>query len=177
MEKYSDVIGLTVINIEDGKKIGIIKDVIFSTKYREVKGFLLERKSYEIRKKVILLKDVLSLGKDALIVNGCNCTKALSKVEKEYELNDKGKIKGLKVFTKSGEDLGIVGVEVSDGFFQDIVLGRKVIPLFGKVEFSTENILIDKEAVEEITSTGGGLKKIITGETGEDDSIPGIKSK
>lgn len=188
LEKYSEVIGLPVICVENGKKIGIIKDVLFSTKFREVKGFQLERKGYQIRKKVILLKDVLNLGKDALIVNECNCPKFLSKVEKEYELKDNEKIKGLKVYSRSGEDLGIVndvlfdyknglieGIEVSDGFFQDIVLGRKVVPLFGKVEFSSENILIDKEAFDEMTTTGGGLKKIITGETVVDDSIPGIK--
>jgi uncharacterized protein YrrD len=188
LEKYSEVIGLPVICVENGKKIGIIKDVLFCTKYREVKAFQLERKGCNIRKKVILLKDVLSLGKDALIVNDCNCTATLNKVEKTDELKYRGKIKGLKVFSKAGDDLGIVndiifdyknglieGVEVSDGFLQDIVLGRKVVPLFGKVEVGSESILIDKEALDEMRTTGGGLKKIITGETKVEDDISVIK--
>jgi uncharacterized protein YrrD len=190
LEKYSEVIGLPVICVENGKKIGIIKDIVFCTKYREVKAFQLEKKGYEIRKKVILLKDVLSLGKDALIVNDCNCISVQNKVEKTEDFKDSGRRKGLKVFSKSGDDLGIVndvmfdykngsieGVEVSDGFLQDIFLGRKVVPLFGKIEVGSENILIDKEALEEILTTGGGLKKIITGETNLEDNIPISKKK
>ena len=182
MEKYSEVIGLPVICVESGKKIGIIKDIIFCIKFKEVKAFVLEHKGMEIRKKVILLKDVLSLGKDALVVNDSNCTTTMNKAYKTEDFKYSGKIKGLKVYSKAGNDLGIVndilfdykngfieGVEVSDGFLQDIVLGRKVVPLFGKVEVGSESILIDKEALEEIRTTGGGLKKIITGETNIED--------
>jgi uncharacterized protein YrrD len=190
LEKYSEVIGLPVICVEDGKKIGIIKDVVFCTKFKEVKAFILEHKGIEIRKKIILLKDVLSLGSDALVINDRNCLTTLSKVKKTEDFKYSGKIKGLKVFSKTGNDLGTVndiifdyknasveGVEVSDGFFQDIVLGRKVVPLFGKVEVGSENILIDKEAFDEIRTTGGGLKKIITGDTNIDDGISKIKKK
>ena len=177
MERYGEVLGLPVICVENGKRIGIIKDIMFCPKHKEVIAFLLERKGCEIRKKVILLKDVLSLGKDALIVNDCKCTTTFKKLENTEEFKEKGIIKGLRVYAKTGEDLGIVndilfdyktgiieGVEVSDGIFQDIILGRKVIPLFGRVEFGTENILIDMEALEEMRTTGGGLKRIINGE-------------
>jgi len=174
LEKYSEVIGLPVICIENGKKIGIIKDVIFYPKGQEVTGFLLENKGYEITKKVILLKDVLNLGKDALIVNEGSCIKELRKVNKTQELKGKGNVKGLKVYSKSGKDLGLVkdvlfdhktgvieGVEISDGILQDIVQGRNILPLIGRVEFGEENILVEKEAVDEMTDTGGGLKKIL----------------
>jgi len=52
----------------------------------------------------------------------------------------------------------IDGIEVSDGLLQDIVKGRSVLPLIGKVEFGEENILVDNEAVEEMMETGGGIK-------------------
>jgi uncharacterized protein YrrD len=87
------------------------------------------------------------------------------------ELGEKGGIRGLKIFTRSGEELGEVkdvlfdnrtgmveGVEVSDGLYQDIVHGRKILPLFGKVEFSEDILFVDREAVEEMTKTGGGIK-------------------
>ena len=54
-------------------------------------------------------------------------------------------------------------MEVSDGLLQDIITGRNILPLFGKVEFGEENILVDKEAVEEMLSNGGGLKKKLFG--------------
>ena len=174
LEKYSEVIGMPVITIQNGKKIGIIKDIIFSPKTREVKAFVLEKKGYEFLQKAVLLKDVVNLGKDALVVNDHSSVKTLRKAEAAGELKDKGSLKGLKVYTRSGNDLGIIedilfdfstgiveGVEVSDGILQDIVKGRNILPLFGKIEFGEENILVDKEAIDEIETTGGGIKKFL----------------
>lgn len=150
--------------------MGIVKDVIFCPKNKEVKGFLLEHRGCEIGSKLILLKDVLNMGRDALVVSDCKCAVPVKKVRNSGKLKDEGKIVGLKIYSRSGEDYGVVkdilfdyrtgkveGVEVSDGLLQDIVKGRNILPLFGKVEFSEENILVDREAVEEITSTGGGI--------------------
>lgn len=174
LEKYSEVIGLPVICAENGKMAGIIKDIIFCPKTKEVKAFLLEKRGHELGKKAVLLKDVLSVGRDAVVVNDYTCLNSLKKLIRNNELKDKGEIKGLKVYTKSGEDLGIVkdvlfdykkglieGVEISDGLFQDIVQGRNLLPLFGKVEFGEESVIVDKEAAEEMVETGGGLKNIL----------------
>ena len=49
-------------------------------------------------------------------------------------------------------------LEVSDGLLQDLVKGRQMLPLFGKVEFGEENVLVEKEAVEEMVNSGGGIK-------------------
>ncbi|MCX7745344.1 MAG: PRC-barrel domain-containing protein [Clostridia bacterium] len=169
MEKYSEVLGLPVICLDTGKKVGTIKDVIFSPKDREVKAFLLERKGCQVRKKVILLKDVTHLGKDIVVVADCSLIKDFRKAD---ELKDRRNLTGLKIYSKTGQDLGIVkdilfdyrnrrieGIEVSDGLLQDIVQGRNILPLFGRVEFSDEFIVVDKEATEEMVNTGGGLKK------------------
>ncbi|MFZ5988106.1 MAG: PRC-barrel domain-containing protein [Bacillota bacterium] len=176
MERYSEVIGLPVICAADGKKLGVIKDIVFYPKEKRIFAFLLERKGCELRKKVVLIEDVLSLGKDALIVNDAKDIKELKKVQDAPEYKEKGDLMGLRIYTKSGEDLGVVkdilfdyergtldGVEVSDGILQDIVNGRNVMPLLGKVEFSQENILVDSEAAEEMMETGGGIKNIIEG--------------
>ncbi|MCX8129136.1 MAG: PRC-barrel domain-containing protein [Clostridia bacterium] len=174
MERYSEAIGLPVICIENGKRLGIVKDVVFCPKTREVKGFLLESKGYEIRKKIVLMSDVLNMGRDAVVVGEADCIKNMKKLEGTGVLKDKGEIRGLKVYTRTGRDLGIVkdvlfdhktglveGIEVSDGLLQDIVLGRNILPLFGKVEFGEENIIVDREAAEEMTGTGGGLKNYL----------------
>lgn len=177
MNRYREVIGLPVICVDNGKKLGIISDVIFCPKRKEVKGFELERKGCEIRRKVILLRDVLSVGKDAVVVNDCSCISRMSKRGKNEELKDNGEVNGLRIFSRDGDDLGVVkdilfdcntgsieGLEISDGLIQDIVQGRNIIPLFGKVEFCDESILVDREAVEEMNPTGGGLKKLLNNE-------------
>ena len=165
---------MPVISVNKGKKLGIIREIIFSPATKEVKAFVLERKGYEFLQKVILLKDVVHLGNDALVINDNSSIVSLRKAEGAGDLNGRGNIKGLKVYTKSGNDLGIIedvlfdyskgiveGVEVSDGILQDLVKGRNILPLFGKVEFSDEALLVDKEAIDEIKTTGGGIKKYL----------------
>lgn len=174
VHKYSEVVGLPVICIEDGKKIGTIEDVLLCPQKRQVKAFLLERRKYELNKRVIMLTDVLSLGKDAAIVKDCSCPIPLNKAASENDLKERGEIRGLRIFSKSGKELGIAkdilfdyrtgtieGVEVSDGLLQDIIQGRRILPLFGKVEISAENILVGEEAEQEMESTGGGIRKKI----------------
>jgi len=170
------VLGLPVICTADGKNLGTIKDIIFCPKEKSVVAFLIECKGYNRRKKVVFASDVLSLGRDALIVNDADDVRDLKKVLHRPEFKDKGDILGLPIYTKNGEDLGtakdvlfdlkhgkIDGIEVSDGLLQDIVKGRSVLPLIGKVEFGEENILVDNEAVEEMMETGGGIKNLIEG--------------
>ncbi|MGI6777498.1 MAG: PRC-barrel domain-containing protein [Acetivibrionales bacterium] len=169
--KISEVIGLPVICIDSGKKIGTVEDLILNRGKSEVKALILERAGFEIRRKVILMKDIAYLGKDAVMVNTESCKTELRMVFNSSITEDKGEIRGLRVYSKSGEDLGEVkdvlfdsktgtveGVEVTEGLLQDIVQGRKILPLFGKVEFSEESMLVDREAVEEMMGTGGGIK-------------------
>lgn len=169
--RYSEVLNLPVICASNGRQAGIIKDVFFSTESREVKGFLLEHRGLDIAKRLILLKDVLSLGTDALVIDSNACVSKMGRSQYSDTFIKKGRILGLRVFSRAGEELGLVkdavfdiatgrveGVEVSDGFFQDVVKGRSLLPLFGKVEFSEENVLVDREAVEEMANTGGGIK-------------------
>ncbi|RCX13790.1 uncharacterized protein YrrD [Anaerobacterium chartisolvens] len=172
MERYSEVVGLPVISADTGKKLGLVKDVIFCPKKKEIKGFMLERKGCEIYKRIIFLKDVLNVGRDALIIENGASIRKMHRSENNEELKEKGEIRGLKVYSKRGSDLGVVkdivfdcktgvveGLEISDGLLQDIMKGRSLLPLFGKVEFSEENIIVEKEAVEEMTQTGGGLRR------------------
>lgn len=179
MERYSEVVGLPVICIGNGKKIGIVKDILLNQELRRVKAIMIETKGYSITKKAIKVEDIRKLGKDAVIVDDRTCVKNLKNVDFGHPLKSIGKdvLDVLRIYTKNGEDLGIVkdilidfgtahveGMEISDGIFHDIVQGRKILPLFGKVEFSEENILVDKEAIEEMTHTGGGLKNKILGQ-------------
>lgn len=177
LRKYSDVLGLPVICVDSGKKAGVIKDVVFCPKDREVRAFLLEHKGLELKKKAVLIKDLLSLGNDAAIISDSECIGDLERALDSSMQKDEGSILGLRIFTRSGEELGTVrdvifdwkngrieGFEVSDGVFQDVIHGRKILPLLGKVEFAEENVLVEQEAVEEMEITGGGIKNKLFGE-------------
>ena len=171
LKKYSKVVGLPVISARDGLKIGTLKDIIFNKDNKGILAFLMEKGIYAVKGNVILLNSILSLGNDALIVDNPVNLIEYRRFKKLYHIHDRTNLRGLKIFTQTGEDLGIVqdvlfdyktgkieGVQVSDGLVQDIIMGRNILPFFGKIEIGTGNILVQNEAVEEMISTGGGLK-------------------
>ncbi len=171
LKKYSKILGLPVISAKDGLKIGTLKEVIFCSSNKSILAFQKEKGSYPVKGSIILLQNLLSLGNDALIVDDPDNLLEYRCFKKKYQYQDKNHLRGLKIFTHSGEDLGIVqdilfdyrtgkveGVQVSDGIVQDILLGRNILPFFGRIEIGSSNILVENEAVEEMISTGGGLR-------------------
>ncbi len=170
IKKYSDVLGLPVISVKDGMKIGILKDVVFCKDNKSILGFILEKERQALKGNVVLLRDVLSLGNDALIIDNPNCLLVYREFKKTGEIQEDISLRGLKIYSHTGEDIGIVqdilfdyktgkveGVQVSDGLVQDLLMGRKILPFLGKVEIGS-NILVEKEAIEEMMDTGGGIK-------------------
>jgi len=171
IEKYSEILGVPVICINNGKNIGYIKDILFCLFEKKVLAFLIELKGCHICKKIIFIEDVINIGIDAVVISSDSSLKNIKQLKNNEKFKQTGKVIGLKVYTKKGQDLGIIkdvlfdsktskidGVQVSDGLINDILKGRNIVPLFGKVEFGSENILIDKEAVEEIIDTQKGMK-------------------
>lgn len=172
LEKYSEVIGLPVICSGSGKLIGTVKDIIFTLEGRAVEAFLFEGTGLRNIRKALLLKDIAKLGKDALIIEDAACAIPWKEAGKSLSLKNKKVLTGFRVFSRSGEEMGVVkdilfdyktglieGVELSDSLLQDLVNGRYILPLFGKVEFGEDSILVDNEAIEEMTNTGGGIMK------------------
>lgn len=171
LRKYTEVLGLPVISAKDGMKLGTIKDVAFCKDNKGVVAIILEKGSYSVKGNVILLQDILSLGNDALIIDNPDCLVNLKKFKKICEMQDRIQLRGFKIYTHAGDNIGVVqdiffdyktgkveGVQVSDGWMQDIMQGRSILPFFGRVEIGNNNILVENEAVEEMIDTGGGLR-------------------
>lgn len=171
LHKYSEVLNLPILCADSGKKAGVVKDIIFSVDNKEVKALLLEHKGLSLNKKVVFIGELLSLGDDAAIVNSSNCVSDMDRTAYSEAFRDEGSLLGLKVYSKAGGELGVVkdvlfdyqtgkieGFEISDGLFQDVMSGRKLLPLFGKVELGREFAVVGREAVEEMEDTGGGIR-------------------
>lgn len=171
LHRYSEVLNLPVICADSGRKAGVVKDILFSPEERQVKALLLERSGVSVRKQVVFLSELISLGDDAAIVDNASCVSDMDRVSLKKNFKDEGSLLGLKVFSKEGGEVGVVrdvifdyrtgrieGFEISDGLLQDMMHGRKLLPLFGKVELGKEFAVVEKEAVDEMEGTGGGLK-------------------
>ena len=96
--KYSEAVGLPVVCADNGKKAGLIKDVICIPSERVVSAFLLDRKGTEIGRKQILFINVLRIGRDALVIESENAITSLSKGSKNAEALEDEHIIGLHVF-------------------------------------------------------------------------------
>lgn len=174
LHRYSEVLNLPVICADSGKKAGAVKDILFSLKNREVKALLLEHSGLSLKKKVVILSELLSLGSDAAIINSSNCVSNMDRAAFTEAFGDESSLLGLKVFSRAGGEIGAVkdvifdiqtgkieGFEISDGLLQDVIQGRKMLPLFGKVELGEEFAIVESEAVDEMEEMGGGLRSWI----------------
>ncbi|MGI6669060.1 MAG: PRC-barrel domain-containing protein [Acetivibrionales bacterium] len=171
LHRYSEVLNLPVICGGSGKKAGSVTDVVFSPGSREVKAFLLDDMGISLKKRAVFLGDVTKLGKDAVIIGSMNCISSIGRTAFAKAFGKSGLL-GLKVFSKAGGEIGVVkdvlfdvqtgrieGFEISDGFFQDVMQGRKILPLIGRAELGGEFAVVEKEAVDEMKETGGGIMK------------------
>ena len=180
MHKLSGVLGLPVIALHEGKRAGTLKDLAFTKNGRELEGILVEPKGgYAISKKFVKKEDIISFEKDAVTIESEKKVSGIGRKQFDKSYRDSSSITGLKVFSRSGQELGFVedfvfdpstglieSVELSNGILQDILDGRQILPLTGNVEFSEELIFVSKEAIEEMTASGGGLRKRIEGRNG-----------
>ncbi|MBP5426645.1 MAG: PRC-barrel domain-containing protein [Clostridiales bacterium] len=166
MIKQSECIGLPIISEKEGEIVGRVQDFLISDKDKSIFGFILEGNLFS-GEKIILLENVLKMGKDAIVVDNKDVVSNL-KVDINYKMKDK------EVYTKDGINLGMIKdirvneengeiecVEISDGIISDIINGRRVLPLIGKVLFSDNNIIVEKQAYEEIESSSKGINNYL----------------
>ncbi|MDD4494185.1 MAG: PRC-barrel domain-containing protein, partial [Eubacteriales bacterium] len=140
-------------------------------------GILIEPKSgYSLTRRFVRKENVIKFEGDTITVDTEESITSIRKKEFESRYIGSDAIRGCKVFSRSGQELGFVedylfdpssglieGVELSDGIVQDVLKGRNTLPFVGNVEFAEESIIVGREAVEEMTSSGGGLLKRIEG--------------
>ncbi|QKG85072.1 photosystem reaction center subunit H [Kroppenstedtia pulmonis] len=140
MRKSQDIIGLPVIHVNTGKQLGRVKDLLFD-RQQYLRGVLLESGGWVRRGRYIPTERIGSLGEDAVMVNSEADILPLNEAQNQWVglLTGQRKLKGLPVMQSDGRELGMVedvyfmeemgtlmGYELSDGFINDLRLGRKI---------------------------------------------------
>lgn len=144
MRRARELIGLPVLNLQSGSAAGWIQDVVFDLETQKVNGILLESGHLFHSGKGLPRSAIAAVGKDALTVND-------DRVQEVCGIKWSEKV-GNQVFTQGGEAKGtiqdvflddsancIVGFEVSDGLFSDLIQGRGAI--------LQENVMVDGKDV------------------------------
>ncbi len=141
LRKSQDVIGLPVIQVNTGQRLGVVRDLLFDEQ-QILRGVLLENGGWVRRGSFIPSERIASFGADAVIVDSEEAVLPLDEEQQRWIglLSGQRKLKGRQVMMANGEELGIVedvyfkedlgtlvGYELSDGFLADIREGRKVL--------------------------------------------------
>jgi uncharacterized protein YrrD len=148
-----DLIRLPVISSSTGERLGWVKDILFDEKNNTISGIILEKDSLlKPQQKMVSRSDILSFGKDSVALatlTGKKCSGTCwSEKVGDQVFSGEGEIKGTvgDVFVDNPVQT-VLGYEISDGLFADLINGREAI--------FEENILAESEDV--IVIEGGSM--------------------
>lgn len=149
MRTFSLLKGMPIFELKAGSKIGEINDLVIS-RSGMVKG-LLVKKGIVLKKTYLIdVQNVSSFGPDGVMIEDREHLKPLHEKLEGYTFEGGQQLMGKVMMTKEGEQLGlledvyfleelgtIVGYKCSDGFFSDIMDGKRVVktdepPAIGK---------------------------------------------
>lgn len=160
MRRAREIAGLPVLDVKSGNQIGWVQDVVFDTRTDSVSGILLEGGHFFHSSKGLPRRALANIGKDAVTVRDAKLQDVQGRLWSETL--------GSPVYTEGGETRGkiedvflddtgdrILGYEVSDGFFADLLQGRGTI-LQQHVVADGEDIVIVDDQARPWGENGGG---------------------
>lgn len=148
MRTFTLLKGQPVFETKTGAKIGEVTD-LWITNDGTVKGLMIKKGVFFKQTYFLDIHEISSFGWDGVMIEDHGSLEKL-KTSPEYTLTHQHSLNGKMLLSKSGESLGllkdvyfheelgtIVGYEITDGFFSDIVDGKQVIkseepPAIGK---------------------------------------------
>ncbi|MBP3039375.1 PRC-barrel domain-containing protein [Bacillaceae bacterium Marseille-Q3522] len=151
MQTFSLLKGQAIFDLSNGEKIGEVTDLVI-TDDGEVKGLVVKKAKLFNNAFFLKNKNIAFYGRDAVMIDDSNCLEPFRKTE-AYCLQSQQPLHGKMMLTREGEQLGlledvyfleelgtIVGYELSDGFFSDVLEGKRVVK-------TTEPPAIGKDAI------------------------------
>lgn len=143
MRSVCNLLGLPVMDVVTGKRVGTVKDVLITGAWR-LRGIVLEYKSWFNSARYVEWKSLVSIGEDAVMINSAASVQSFKSFPDTSLLGwGSAKLKGLPLVSVEGIQMGrledvyfsekmedsIVGLELSDGMLTDLQEGRRRIPV------------------------------------------------
>lgn len=155
--RVQEMIGLAVFDLERGKRVGKVLDILLNNDW-SIAGIQLENRfMWNSSVKVVLWDDIVAYGEDAVMIRNQQAVRKwrAENIQTTF-LSGNGKLKELPVFTEDGIRVGhvtdvyfehelgntITGIEISDGFFTDLMEGRKMLPFMPEMTRGENAIMV-----------------------------------
>jgi|GEM_PF-418853 len=171
-----EIIGLPVIDIENGNTLGQVNDILYH-RDGSVTGFLIS--DGQGREGVISLSAAVGVGSGAVTAK---TPIILAGPAPGTEIGASS-IAGTKVITAGGDELGsvrdvtvdwetgrVVGLELSDGLIRDVIDGRAILPLNGVVTWGEGVLIVENR----FTGIWNGEEVTGNVEGGQGDGLSGV---
>ena len=115
MRVAQELIHKSVISINEGKEIGMVQDFYLDQDLTHLVGIYLGSEGLLSRKESLInWPDVVTLGRDAILVNDANCVMDTAEVEGLENYIRRDEIGGRQVDTPGGTKIGRIGDVVLD---------------------------------------------------------------
>lgn len=158
--------GMPVICGANGERIGTVSEVWYISGRKKIDGILVQDHRRLSGSIYIPLDKIITFGKAAVIVQEdyLSDRKAVEKPSPILGITVMG-IDGCEIGTISdivfdSEEGTVVGYEISKGFIDDLVDGRKLLPQDPMYRLNGDVLVISAEQSDDIISNNGGLKNI-----------------
>jgi uncharacterized protein YrrD len=172
MRKGKNVIGQTVISLEDGRKIDSVKDLLINERNDTVVGLLVDEGGLLSSSRVVPIEGIHSFGRDAVVIASANAViSASADPEIKAIINRNEQLLTKRVLTNTGDKLGqiadmyfeerdgrITGFEVSGGMLGDIARGTSHLPVDGIDRMGPDVIFVTPETGDDLYNQVGGLE-------------------
>lgn len=175
MKKRSEIIGLPILDKKDGHKISSVRDIICCRKKVRVLGFLVHEGNLFKEPRIIRLKNIETIGKDAIMIkNKLSIEKLCDIPEIDQAFHHKSKIIDEEVITEDGESIGLVhdiivdedsgkimAFVISGGFIDDIRDGRSILPYSEDISIGDEALIVSKKLQMTLDKNKEDFKKLL----------------
>ncbi|GAA0138061.1 hypothetical protein YSY43_49020 [Paenibacillus sp. YSY-4.3] len=162
------MIGLAVFEVEAGKQVGKVLDIMLNEDWT-ISGITLEgRAMFSGSSKVVLWEDIVAYGEDAVMIRNQQAVRKCGAENIQLTfISGNGKLKDLPVLTEDGTMIGyvadvyfeqnlgntITGIEISDGFISDLMEGRKTLPFMPGITKGENAIMVPPNSEQRLEKT------------------------
>ncbi len=173
MQKLRRLLGLPVLEIEQGTQIGEVQEVVLNIEQAAVIGMVIAEPTWFSHERGIFFVDLYSIGRDAVTVRSAAAVKDFSVAITASGVHKLSALCDKEIYTETGDYLGVMTdvtwepatgeirfYELSDGFITDFLSGRLTMPL-PPAQVVGKDRLIVPEAMIDLLQTanhdpGGG---------------------
>lgn len=155
MIRARKLIGLEVIDANNGRKIGRIKDVLFSPGDPKISGFTMECRMIAGDDRLLPVDSILSIRDCVMIRESRKLEKTRKNTNYKKHRDSKPRVFGNRVVTGEGERIGYIedviideesfsieGYVLTDGIIEDILNGKSILPYDEHMIFGEDAVIV-----------------------------------